>query len=127
MSTAPRRAISHPTSKASRQTALEASPAPITAISAPAPSSASKQVGQFGQIADSYLGRRNSFGEGLLVLVDPGDRNAGAFRAHDVLVGGISHEQHLMGREVEGFENPLEQGGVRLAQPELRGNDHNFE
>src|SRR5581483_2978575 len=114
---APARAISRPTSYASLRTRMGASPAPITAITMLRRiGSTSQQLGQVAEIGDREFRRREPFGIGLLMLVDPDDRHARALGSHDVLVRRVPDEQHFAGSEPQRLERPVEERGMRLAQ-----------
>src|SRR5215469_17193505 len=111
----PRRASCRPTSNASLRTALGASPAPMTAIvRARCTRSASQQGRKIGEVSDLDLGRRNSFRERLLMLVNPRHRNSGALRSHDIFMGSVADEQHLLGAKPKRVQHPLEEGSMRL-------------
>src|ERR1700688_399822 len=89
-STAPRAAISRPTSNASLRNAPDAVPAPITAITVRRAISEADYRRQFGEVGDREVGRRYPLGPRPFAAADPYGSHPDASRSHHIMLRSVA-------------------------------------
>src|SRR6202521_672913 len=122
-STAPRAAISRPTSNASLRNAPEAVPAPITAITVRRAifgiRSEADYRRQFGKVGYHEVGRRHFGGPQPFAGADPCGSHPDTGRSDHIMLGRVADKKDLTRRQREHREHLREDFGFGLAPPDF--------
>src|SRR5208282_3703820 len=125
--TAPRAAISRPTSNASLCSAAGAMPAPITAIAVRrtilVPRSEADYRGQLGEAGYHEVGRRHSLGPRPFAAADPYGSHPDPSRSNDIMLRSVADEKDLTRWQREHRKHLREDFGIGLAHPDVRRDD----
>src|SRR5271163_4367992 len=135
ISTAPRRAISWPSSNASLQTARGASPAPMTAttfcrFTETPPAELfldAERGGQFREVRDDDIGSGYSFGQLAIARANPRRMHPDALAAEHVVERSVADEENIGGLEFHQLENFPEDERVRFSISGVGRDDHGIE